>query len=761
MPQDCGIGINSYCHCSMSAFTSSERINSSSSIAVLAVRPSSWTHKPYSLTLSYDALILRPHRVLRACAAAALVAGMDNDLVMEFQECVTVRLQSAPTLSSYIDNHAIVARMSPLPVPVTSGPCSCHTGPFSQYLDVSVGHVLTTSNDILGPLSEWLTNDDIGLNFRPQPLVPYHQRYRALETFWSDFTSSLISYCADMRQTDPTEILELARATFMPSARRLLAQPSGIQDGIMLSQHESYIGTMHEHLMVTCLDKVPNAACYMCIHLAALLIHDRAHDAAFRHITDHEATLHMQWMHDIAMALDVQPTVRDRYAALYPTVKAHKCMLHDPTTQHDCSLAYRFITSACDVSSSWFGDIVATILAATKQTVDCRRDSLEAEFYSLYGFRLRHRFGISSWQSIPLSLPSHVHSRCTVITGDLKKCFENIPLTGPDGLDLACSTHIAEAFGFRPGKDLYIPIDDSLTICGKAQFAYGTPPTFGRAGRYLCFPLALATSVVVQYSQTTIIGAGQYMLLQLLGIPMGGPPCSLFCDLYLDHYEYGLICRITAACSYHLPRAKYYAALLEHYYRYCDDVFALAPRSLCECLFNPMHPRDPESLTWLYPLLDAAGNTIMSLDQDLPEPNAEGTVEDHFLCMTIALGPTVGTTREVNYRPYNKRHSFTFGYPALTMWYSYTALSIKHSSLVGMLPYAFIASSLPSHTALYLCTILDRLWANGYPKGVLLTLVDKALTEQLQWVPHRMAVSRALPEIRSLMVQYVKTLVSV
>ena len=125
-------------------------------------------------------------------------------------------------------------------------------------------------------------------------------------------------------------------------------------------------------------------------------------------------------------------------------------------------------------------------------------------------------------------------------------------------------------------------------------------------------------------------------------------------------------------------------------------------QTLCDLLFDPKLPRDPDSLTWLYPLLDADGNTIMSLDQDIPEVDANGVTEDHFLCMTIALGPIVGTTREVNYRPYNKRHLFTFGYPALTMWNSYTALSIKHSSLVGMLPYAFIASSLPSHAALYL-----------------------------------------------------------
>ena len=320
-----------------------------------------------------------------------------------------------------------------------------------------------------------------------------------------------------------------------------------------------------------------HASCAYILIMAAQLIHDRAHDAAFRHLTDHEAMVHMAWMQDIATVLDVHPTVRDRYAALYPTVKAHKCMMHDPATLHECSLAYRFITSACGVSSSWFGKVVATILAATKLTVDSRRGSLEADFCLTYGFRLRHRFGISSWQSIPLSLPSHVHSSSTVITGDLKKCFENIPLTGPDGLDRACHAHIAEAYEHAHGKHLYVPVDDTMAPCGKARFAYGAPPTFGRVDRYLCFPLALATSVVVQYSQTTIIGAGQYLLLQLLGIPMGGPPCSLFCDLYLDHYEYGLICRITDACSHHLPRAKYYAKLLEHYYRYCDDVFALAP----------------------------------------------------------------------------------------------------------------------------------------------------------------------------------------
>ena len=53
----------------------------------------------------------------------------------------------------------------------------------------------------------------------------------------------------------------------------------------------------------------------------------------------------------------------------------------------------------------------------------------------------------------------------------------------------------------------------------------------------------------------------------------------------------------------------------------------------------------------------------------------------------------------------------------------------------------------------------DRLKANGYPRGVLLTLVDKALSEQLQWVPHRIAISRALPEIRYLVKRYT-TLIS-
>ena len=122
-----------------------------------------------------------------------------------------------------------------------------------------------------------------------------------------------------------------------------------------------------------------------------------------------------------------------------------------------------------------------------------------------------------------MNLPATTPAAYTLLTGDVKKAFENIPLDGDDGLDCAVTAYLHEGYDWAD-KALFVPLTVDHTVCGKARFAVRQPPPFGTVHRWIEVPVDLAVLLAVEYSRLTVIQTGQFLVLQVLGVPMGGPP---------------------------------------------------------------------------------------------------------------------------------------------------------------------------------------------------------------------------------------------
>ena len=323
---------------------------------------------------------------------------------------------------------------------------------------------------------------------------------------------------------------------------------------------------------------------------------------------------------------------------------------------------------------------------------------------------------------------------------------------------MAVEAYIREGYACAQ-RALFLPLDADGMLAGVARFARAAPPLRGRVSTWLRVNVDLAVEMAVFYMQVTVIRTGQYLVVQVVGIPMGGPPCSQYCDIYLDHYEYGLACRIQLALeSAHASVVRLASSLalcLQHMFRYADDLMALAPRKLFSQLMDPSAPRSAHSLTWLYPLRDANGDTILSFEAEPPISSLDGSEKGHFLCLWVTLSKWSAHGRKVSFAPYNVRHGFDFVYPALTRYDSFTPESVLRAALCTMVPYAIMGSSSLEDAYGFLRVVCDRLWANGYPRAVLLSMWASAYVTA-QGLPCVVALHRQLPHLDKMIQCYLK-----
>ena len=76
-----------------------------------------------------------------------------------------------------------------------------------------------------------------------------------------------------------------------------------------------------------------------------------------------------------------------------------------------------------------------------------------------------------------------------------------------------------------------------------------------------------------------MVRVGEHTVLQTVGVPMGGPPCAQYLDVYLDHYEHLLMLRVwdslLSGCSSARRHALHVIKLMQYCYRYADVFWTL------------------------------------------------------------------------------------------------------------------------------------------------------------------------------------------
>ena len=667
-----------------------------------------------------------------------------SDTLDDFLDTLSIRHGSSPTLAQLVCNFATIAKRPDIhELVIPQGLCPCLTGPYAAYVDKGLGHVHTMDLSILSSDSALLALSPGG-NFHVAPLSSTYQHQQAFRSLWTQVVDLLADLpCYDSVLDDDSCFDRFWDMVTVQLPRR---------DYRALQYQLPHVHTLshaHEHLMLTCIDKVPSHLAAVCIHWAATQIVTHL-DSPCYSVTDvhHELTDYNRDLTALLTQLELSVDIPISAPYIYPTIKAHKCAQHDPNTPHECGIVARKITA--DVSSyhTWLGHLTSAILGSVKHAILEHRYTMQQSFEDQYGFTLRFYYWIDAWQSMPLNLPDTVGSELRLINCDVKQRFDDIPLDGPDGLLQVITHPVHEAYDYTQ-RDIYVAIDhDDLVIPKRHKFAANYPwtPPGGKVKRWLCIPRALALTITHLYLTSLFVMVGPTLARQVLGIPMGGSPSSHCLDLYLDHYEYRWA-RSVASIAAQTPAIAYrFAQAMLYFFRYADDTMGIVPPWFIT-LVTPTAQRDQASPQWIYPLLSRDGTTILEFD-------IEGalTLSINFLCLTITLGSVklrhgrTQTYRQLTYKPYSKAIKFQFGIHRLTHWYSFTTRSIQLAAFKTLMAYAILGSTQVTDSIEYLCTVCDVLRDNCYPRDVIARMWVQA-ESHLYSTPCRKTLSTQLPEV--------------
>ena len=202
-----------------------------------------------------------------------------------------------------------------------------------------------------------------------------------------------------------------------------------------------------------------------------------------------------------------------------------------------------------------------------------------------------------------------------ILVVDISRCYETIPLSGPDNLLDALSFIITIAFKqarlLHPKANTLLWVrTDSNGSPACAKWATKKP----QHGCWSEFSASRLPSLHKWLMQNCFVTLGDRMWQQCTGISMGFSCSFIWCNMYFLSYEIKVIQRLTRLKRNDLM------SKFQYVYHYIDDL----------CLLNVQNPReflDPHQIRtennpyWIYPLnvlawgVDSMGGLYITCDQ--------------------------------------------------------------------------------------------------------------------------------------------------
>ena len=753
----------------MMSFTNQHRIDKSRMWATLVPRDNDYDYDKVTVTFPSQ---LRSYGMPRQTGVAlrALIEFCINNIptmynqmevVRPVMDTLTINIDSPPSLLQLLSNRTATARSVQATDRQQPPQCSCRTGQFAAFVDVNVGHVLTTDMTILRPILGIHAESHVGLNFRVE--VP-QVRSNVLVSHVSESLQTAILEIAAAAGLPEDEVRSDMEAEYTTIARKVVVTIKWLQTqartchkSIRVTLDEdsdAYIQVLKTHLLLTCLDKASSTCVAMCKPFAKHLIASRLFEGPYI-VTDNTVLrdMAMTELEEFLLTIGVNPQMTQGLPYMYPILKAHKCLSHSALVLHDCKFEYRFIQSGQGAFSTWLSKLNAAMLKTTMIRVEDQRDSEAKSFYAKHGYKLRFRFSIDSWQTLALNLPHRVPNRYTIIVGDIQDAFPSLPLEGPDSVFIQVDKHVREAF---QGKEyLAIPLDKHDQIKGRARFTQSIDMrslSYGKVIRHLVLTVDEVIRCIHMSLHLDLVGSDHITAYPTKGIPIGGSASSQILDLTADQWEVSCARRIARLADSTVQRdralARKLALMLKWYCRYADDMFALAEPEFIGLLWNEHMPgADRQSPLWIYPLMDSGGEKVLGIKASDPAMD-EGRIRSEYLCLAIILSePGVNGYRSVSYEPYNKRYGFQFVFPMFTLWKSAAPRSVKEAILKSMLQYAVIGATTLEGATQFLQIVISRLVLNGYPQRVLVKLWRDLKTKYLYSIPCRACLHVKLDQL--------------
>lgn len=440
------------------------------------------------------------------------------------------------------------------------------------------------------------------------------------------------------------------------------------------------------------LDKATNNICFICIKHVRLLALERLSGPDFSPCKEGK-----DWILPSVILRDVTSEI----VSLVPQLKvSSQALPYLMCTFKMHKGTYRWLTNAF---RTVFSNVAHMLTIATMALLEHVKEWAKATEQGYRNF-LRCQTSIfwlvNSSVEVALNLPEKIQD---VFVADVTRCYESIPLQGPDNLIDAISNIIK--LGFRQAKHNHPRADpriwirvDSEGCAARATWATSCP-SYGQW-------FSMTEEQLVERHKwlmlNCFVALGDRVWRQKLGIPMGFSCSPLWCNLYLLHYEISFIQRLARLGRTDLM-SKFQSA-----FRYIDDLCWVNTGNPMDFL-SPDQERIGSNPHWIYPL------DVLQIKCEVSkyaEHDPTRGTQAHFMNMEIQVSEL--ELGAYSTRKFDKRRALPFAYTQYIRFRSNRPIKQSYSIVVSQtVPILYLSSTIEAATT-EIQTLIHTLKSNGF-----------------------------------------------
>ena len=460
-----------------------------------------------------------------------------------------------------------------------------------------------------------------------------------------------------------------------------------------------------KHLFCSGLDKASSNACFICIRHIRLQAFERLSGQDFLPCKNNSiwylpSSILDKVVQELTLLLPECPPPYQALPYMMATYKQHKAKYRWLTNAHNT--VFSNIALLLTITSNVILESIKT-WALTKISYYKRFLQVDTSIFWL----------VSSIIDTTLNLPDSMHD---IFVADITRCYETIPLSGPDNLFQAISFIITTAYKQAAVSHPYTQTNLWIRVAADKCPAVAKWATRRPAyGNWFELPVARLLSLHQWLMTSCYLTLGDRVWVQATGIPMGFSCSPIWCNFYLLSYEIQFIQRLAK-----LGRCDLLVKF-KHAFRYIDDL----------CLFNVQNPRDflspnqvrtEENPFWIYPLnvLEIKEETS-SFSQIIPHKG----ITAHFMNAEFILNED--NPQKFTYRKYDKRRGLPFHYTQYIKFRSNRAVHQAYNIAVSqVLPILYISNSETAALA-EIRILISTMSANGFQQARLIRTISNFL----------------------------------
>lgn len=479
------------------------------------------------------------------------------------------------------------------------------------------------------------------------------------------------------------------------------------QDLLSQTAVQNEIQWILSNLYCSGLDKASNNVCFVCIKHIRLLALERLSCQDFS-----PCKVEQTWV----LQTHILDQVAEEINELVPQLQISSMALpYLMATYKLHKQKYRWLTNAFQTV---FSNLAHMLTLATMAVLDQVRDWAKNTMMGYSNFLSCSTsifWLVNSSIEVALNLPEKIQE---VFVADITRCYETIPLHGPDNLVDAVA-HIIK-IGFRQAKSaharsipkIWIRVDTD----GKAARACWntTCPAYGT---WFALTEEKLVDLHAWLMRNCYIALGDRVWRQQAGIPMGFSCSPLWCNTYLLHYEIGFIQRLARLGRTDLMQKFRFA------FRYIDDLCWVNTAAPMDFL-SPQQARLESNPYWIYPL------NVLEIKSEVSKYSQLDPLKGilaNFMNLEIRVSESEPTAYRI--RKFDKRRTLPFSYTQYIKFRSNRPIKQSYSIAVSQsVPILYISNSVEAATE-EIQILIATLVSNGFYEPRLRRTISEFLSK--------------------------------